>query len=228
MQVYEQGWMCLRPRCPKFWKVCSQIPILDFANVWKLNGESPPDKLDYAQSFINCYTPWNSQLELPPSPVRPPLAIERDNFYDGGDVARIYWKGMCCPQCGRLNCREYWAGWVCKSCNFKSSPPKTIFDADRLADPHRLVFTGPAIPSNIAQPGISWTREVVDGMTCLTYSLKDCGTITHILASEQQNKRPNSADWLFREYQVAEMPFRRYPLKSHRGIYISVTCDHMS
>lgn len=28
VQVYHQGWMCLRPSCPKFWKVCSQTPIL--------------------------------------------------------------------------------------------------------------------------------------------------------------------------------------------------------
>lgn len=56
-------------------------------------------------------------------------------------------------------------------------------------------------------------------MTCLTYHLKDCGTVTHILASEEQNKRVECADWLFKEYQAAEMPFRRFPLKSHRGMY---------
>lgn len=201
LQVYEQGWMCLRPQCPNF---------------WKLNGESPPDKLEYSHSFINCHTPWDPQLELPPAPLRPPLASDRDNYYDGGDVARIYWKGMCCPQCGRLSCREFWAGWVCKNCNFKSSPPRTIFEADRLADPHRSVFTGPAIPSNIVQPGITWTRMVVDGMTCLIYYLKDCGTVAHILASEYQNKRPECADWLFKEYQAPEMPFKRYALKSHK------------
>lgn len=124
---------------------------------------------------------------------------------------------MCCPKCGRLNCREVWAGWRCLSCDFKLDPPRTIFDATRLADPHRPVFTGPAIPANICHDDITYERYVRDGMTVIQYQLGDCGTVTHILANQKSNSRPRDADWLFQEYQSAEMPFKRFTLGNHKG-----------
>lgn len=173
--------------------------------------------MKYTDNFLRCRTPWPTEFITAPNPLGPPLNFNRDVFFDGGDVSRVFWKGMCCPKCGRLNCREFWAGWRCLSCDFKFDPPRTIFDATRLADPHRPVFTGPAIPANICHDDIFYERYVRDGMTVIQYQLGNCGTVTHILANQKINARPMDADWLFREYQSADMPFKRFILGNHKG-----------
>lgn len=185
------------------------------------SGDVPKDTR-YSLEFINARTDWKPEWELEPSPLRPPLPTMRDIFYDGGDTGKVCWKGFCCQACGRLNCREEWARWVCKSCDHVITPERTIYKADRLLDPHRSIFTGPALWTHTVKPGVSFARDIIAGHTVLSYNLQNCGTVYHILASEHHNKGHGRTDEIFEEYQAAEMPFRRHPLKTHKCEFISV------
>lgn len=174
-----------------------------------------PAQLTYAEHFLHCRTQWPPDFLIPPNSLAPPLDTEATSHVESGGVTRPFWKGMCCPRCGRLSCRELWAGWSCPSCSFNYDPPRIIFDANRLADPHRPVYTGPAIPSNICSDQITSTRVIKDGMTIVQYNLGDCGTVTHILANRESNSRPDDANWLLENYQKVDMPFKRFPMKNH-------------
>ncbi|RPB05055.1 hypothetical protein L873DRAFT_940586 [Choiromyces venosus 120613-1] len=200
--IYEQGWACLNPDCRSF---------------WMLNGAEMPTELRYTDSFLSCRTLWPEDFLEPPNSLAPPLDTELSVHVESGGVSRPFWKGMCCPQCGRLSCRELWAGWRCPTCGFSHNPPRVVFDAARLADPHRPVYTGPAIPSNTHHEEISSTRMVRDGLTIIQYQLGDCGTVTHILANKLSNSRPEDANWLLENYQNLDMPFRRFPMKCHHS-----------
>ena len=174
-----------------------------------------PTELTYTENFLNCRTLWPEDFLQPPNSLAPPLDTELTAHVESGGVSRPFWKGMCCPECGRLSCRELWAGWFCPTCGFSYNPPRAVFDAARLADPHRPVYTGPAIPSNHHNEEIISKRFVRDGLTVVQYQLGDCGTVTHILANKVSNSRPEDANWLLENYQNLDMPFRRFPMKCH-------------
>ncbi|KAL7269960.1 hypothetical protein RUND412_007342 [Rhizina undulata] len=180
----------------------------------RINGNEPPDNLTYTANFINGRTPWSTEICNPPTPLAPPV-VSHESMYDGGDVTRMFWMGMCCPQCGRCNSREFYDSWRCLACDFRIEPPRTIFEPSRLLDAHRPIFTEPAIPSNIANDDILAVRSVRDGLTVMQYFLGNCGTVTHILANTRSNAGPYDADWLLKEYQNPKLPFRRYPLNNH-------------
>ncbi|KAL7266780.1 hypothetical protein RUND412_010657 [Rhizina undulata] len=201
MHIYEQGWMCVIPECPLFWTI---------------DGNDPPENLTYTANFMNGRTPWPSEICIPPTPLAPPV-VSHASMYDGGDVTRMFWRGMCCPQCGRCNSREFYDSWRCLACAFRIEPPRTIFEPSRLLDPHRPIFTGPAMPSNIVNDDIRSISSVTDGLTVIQYTLGDCGTVTHILANTRSNAGPYDADWLLREYQNPKLPFRRYPMQNHHA-----------
>ena len=174
-----------------------------------------PTELTYTENFLNCRTLWPEDFLQPPNSLAPPLDTELTAHVESGGVSRPFWKGMCCPECGRLSCRELWAGWFCPTCGFSYNPPRAVFDAARLADPHRPVYTGPAIPSNHHNEEIISKRFVRGGLTVVQYQLGDCGTVTHILANKVSNSRPEDANWLLENYQNLDMPFRRFPMKCH-------------
>ncbi|KAG0640548.1 hypothetical protein HOY80DRAFT_1008965 [Tuber brumale] len=200
--IYEEGWACLNPNCKIFWMI---------------NDVGMPAKLNYTENFLSCRTPWPEDFLQPPNSLAPPLDTELSAHVESGGVSRPFWKGMCCPDCGRLSCRELWAGWLCPACGFSYNPPRTVFDAARLADPHRPVYTGPAIPSNFHNEEINSRRFVKNGMTVVQYQLGDCGTVTHILANKVSNSRHEDANWLLENYQNLDMPFRRFPMKCHHS-----------
>ena len=133
---------------------------------------------------------------------------------------RAFWRGFCCPDCGRLSCREFWRGWCCLNCGRKSDPARTLFDHVALADPHRMIFTGPPIPSNIISPEVGYTDKILpNNLRAVTYYLGSAGTVTHIIANSVTNAQPFDADWMFKEYQSPDMPFKRHPLQT-RGLFI--------
>ncbi|KAF8543264.1 hypothetical protein BDD12DRAFT_874882 [Trichophaea hybrida] len=204
--IYQQGWMCLNPACSDFWKI---------------DGSGAPNELTYTTEFLNSNTPWESALEVPPSPLRPQTNLEWDDMFDAQDVSRKAWKGFCCSNCGRLSCREHWDRWECanESCGLKLYPKKRpVFQAAQLADPHRPLYTGPAISQDVFGDEIQCTRSVIDGFTVLQYELGNCGTVTHMLANQATNARSLDADWLLEKYQEANLPFKRYKLHTQQGV----------
>jgi len=225
--IYQQGWMCLHPACSDFWKV--SIISLSFNNnrshnltcLLQIDGTQNPTELTYTSEFLSANTPWGPALEVPPSPLRPQTNVEWDDIFDAQDVTRKAWKGFCCSNCGRLSCREHWDHWECanESCRLKLYPKKrTVFTASQLADPHRPVYTGPAISQDVFGDEIKCTRSIIDGFTVLQYELENCGTVTHMLANRITNTRALDADWLLEKYQEANLPFRRYKLQTQQGV----------
>jgi hypothetical protein len=79
-------------------------------------------------------------------------------------------------------------------------------------DPHRPLYTSPAIPENEYADGIECSRTVKDGLAILQYKLGECGTVTHIISNTVTNAREIDANYLLENYQKASLPFRRYTL----------------
>lgn len=212
-QVYNDGWMCLEAGCTFF---------------WKLNSGQEPVMLSYTPEFLNAKTYWEPEYEVPPTPLKPVVNVEWDEIFYAQDVTRRAWKGFYCDKCGRLSCREFWDRWQCANtrCN-NTVYPKTrpMFTSSQLADPHRPLYTGPAIPENKYTGNIRCSRSVRDGFSMFEYQLGNCGTVTHILSNDIINAREMDANYLLENYQKASLPFRRYSLHTQQGI---TRCSHFT
>lgn len=188
----------------------------------QINGNPvSEDDLSYTDAFIYSRTYWDSAYEIPPTTLRPPVSTEWDELFDSSGVSRKAWKGFCCPNCGKLSCREHWNQWECtnKNCSFTLVPKKRpTFTAARLADPHRPIYTGPVFPQNSYGSEIRCTRSMANGFAVFQYELPDGGTVTHMLANSVTNSQSFDADWLLMEYQQSSMPFRRHKLQTASGV----------
>lgn len=92
--------------------------------------------------------------------------------------------------------------------------------AHRFVKPDDLVFTGPAIPTNVVNDSkIVENRFVKNGMTIVQYFLPDCdGYITHILSNTIINAGLGEANWMLEEYQSLDQPFTRKQLQTASGM----------
>ncbi|PWN21246.1 hypothetical protein BCV69DRAFT_164042 [Microstroma glucosiphilum] len=105
-QVYNAGWTCLVPECSRgFW----QLPLI-------------PTSLRFAQHFLR---PPKVEAELYqiPFPVQPVASTAGTTEALGQPQRERSVKGMFCPLCHRLSCREYLALERCSHCAFTVSPP---------------------------------------------------------------------------------------------------------
>ena len=80
--IYEQGWMCLNPRCEKFWSI----------------GDEEPKQLDYREEFLRLLP---QRFEMLPD-IIPTRVVEAP---DGVTTTFACSKGWHCVNCGRLSCR---------------------------------------------------------------------------------------------------------------------------
>ncbi|KAI0085179.1 hypothetical protein BDY19DRAFT_897156 [Irpex rosettiformis] len=96
-QVYEQGWMCLKPECERFWTLSDRKPA--------------PVTLSYAQSFLEPRTGFRKHTE----DIRPPLPVRSDEI-TGPTTSWHFCKGWHCTNCGRLSSRFKWEHWECRTC----------------------------------------------------------------------------------------------------------------
>ena len=115
-QVYNAGWMCLKPKCFAFWS---------FKGMCEL-----PACLNYAASFLQPVRVETDQIleDLQPGP--PVSGISQD----GVTTSRHFCKGFHCVKCGRLssrwvatplsvhatthvNRRYKWEHWECRACS---------------------------------------------------------------------------------------------------------------
>lgn len=117
-QVYEEGWMCLKPRCPAFWHL--------------LDAEEMPTSLNYSAPFLR---PVKLETDQVLETLSPPLPAV-PNTPDRITTSRHFCKGWHCTKCGRLSsryvrpicpheaivessvahCRYKWEHWECKNC----------------------------------------------------------------------------------------------------------------
>ena len=189
----------------------------------KINGDAPRH-LTYLPSFLSrTPPPMSPSFRIPPHDLRPPLALDKDIFYNGNDVAKVFWRGICCPHCGRLNSRELFSHWECFGCgNFKhGSVERTIYSAVQLADPDRSVYTGIPIVTDWVKPGCEVTStqsvlEVTGGaIRCAMYEFGDAGRVIHFVPSYGARE---GIDEMFYKYQTQGIPFRRFRMMN-KGTY---------
>jgi hypothetical protein len=193
-------------------------------------GDETPTNLTYLHVFTaRTLAQTSLSLRIPPHDLRPPLVLDKDVFYNGNDVAKVFWQGICCPQCGRLNSRELYSHWECFGCRQFShgSPTKTIYTAAQLADFDRSMFSGIPIVTDWVNPGsevVSSQRVFeVDGgyVRCAIYEIGKVGRVIHMVPSMQAKA---GADEMLLKYQAQDIPFRRYRMVTGKGYSVETIC----
>ncbi|KAF3940512.1 hypothetical protein ABW19_dt0206953 [Dactylella cylindrospora] len=204
--IYDGEPMCLNKDCNRYWTVFSG------------RSKKAPEHFIYRKTFLHGKTIWPETAIRAPGPLAPTLPVGDEHTENSGrDVKRRFWKGICCPKCGKLNCRELWRNWNCTNCDWEFAPKRSHFIPADLSDPHRPDFTGPPIPENVVDPSIKAESTILaDGRRAITYHLFHCGKVIHILANKTWNALPRGADWLLDRYQDVNMPFKRHELKTHK------------
>ncbi|KAJ3549725.1 hypothetical protein NM688_g5149 [Phlebia brevispora] len=198
--VYEQGWMCLQPDCPLFWR--------------RENGEEAPAYLTYSQVFLRPVPLLGESLQsIYPSPP----GIEQPS----GDVTttRRFCKGWHCSKCGRLSSRYKWEHWECRHIQ------ATYGGHGRFRFAYE--FKHQTTDKNWGQ---YWYHEEIIKPLCVLFRSGDTfGTrSTFILPHGRgrihmltMNPRGNRlADEIFVQYQDeakdGRLRFRRWPMRAHK------------
>jgi hypothetical protein len=159
----------------------------------------------------------------PPHDLRPPLVGDKDMFYNGNDVAKVFWRGICCPFCGRLNSRELFSQWECFGCkNFTyGSEKRTIYSALQLADPDHAMYTGIPVITDWVKRGceISTTQTILETsggiLRCAIYEFGKVGRVIHVVPNVTARLE---IDEVFLQYQSQDISFRRFRMVSGKGI----------
>ncbi|EKM54554.1 uncharacterized protein PHACADRAFT_185468 [Phanerochaete carnosa HHB-10118-sp] len=199
-QVYDVGWMCLRPRCPVFWYFRSAIEA--------------PTSLSYAASFLRPVTISADQILEDLRPGLPVAGVPIDRITTG----RHFCKGLHCTNCGRLSSRYKWEHWECRSCSFTYAVPGRLREArefrsqksDKM-DKHTHQPSLELLPLAVFRSGKALGQRA-------TFKLPGERGYIHVLfAAPNMNQE---ADITLREYQeqaaTGQLEFRRWPLRSHK------------
>ena len=135
--ILTQGWLCLKEKCPDFWKIDGTLPAAG-------------DELTYSDDFVQ-------ERVQPPSINLPPFHADFNSFYQDKylnaikpdptkaemtDLMESIFSGFCCPECANLSRRRAWSFWKCSNphCNFEVSAPVLKLSLDQLA-----LFEGPEL-----------------------------------------------------------------------------------
>jgi len=115
-QIYEQGWMCLRPGCESHFQLCGV--------------DATTASLTYTKAFLGAQP--NPKAKKPAVHIPEPV-LEAKN---GIVTTPLFYHGWHCTRCGRLSCRRVncrgvvemglthsfdftrtkWEHWECSSC----------------------------------------------------------------------------------------------------------------
>jgi hypothetical protein len=187
-----------------------------------MNGEVPRD-VTYLPSFLSrTPPPISPAFRIPPHNLCPPLVLDKDMFYNGNDVAKVFWRGICCPNCGRLNSREFFSHWECFGCGkfVHRAKERTIYSSIQLADPDRSVYTGIPIITDWMKPGseVRSTQSVLEiaggPIRCAVYDIGKVGRVIHLVPSYGARE---GIDEMFHKYQTQDIPFRRFRMMNGKG-----------
>lgn len=195
-RVYEEGWMCLNPKCSLFWTV---------------NG-APPTDLTFHSTFLN-YRTRPDPATVPQSDLAPNFFTTLKDVYSAGSTAREAWRGIVCPKCSQCVSREYWDGWKCTECDFEymMNMPTLTLDQAGSPDPKRRVRPIPSLMS----PQID--DQSVAPYQKRTYILPGVGSVTHFVANDTINRQPGGPNDMFRNLQTTRLGLKRYPLTQTIG-----------
>ncbi|KAK9325726.1 hypothetical protein V1517DRAFT_145867 [Lipomyces orientalis] len=198
-QVYKQGYMCLNGECPQFWKI---------------NGQSPPDDLQYNEDF----------LAMRSGEYQGPMPFDLRALPHVRDALSV--TGWHCHNCGKLNCRQAWEGWICNSpgCHEKLLILDRIDSYLSRHDRGRLypTYTGTPISTDVVLDesivsAFSHSRDFsIQGCyRVMKYEVNDLnGAIYHVIPNKTLCNLPEGPDAIFKEYKAAMSIFHRYPWKT--------------
>lgn len=223
-QIYSEGWICLQPKCSRFWTLRS----------WPI---PPGFTLTYSNTFLeHKATPQTLQAVpfdvVPPAPHAPDEAMSVDG--------RTLWRGWVCHRCGRANCRFRWEVWVsdlhvplfcsysiagvdlsvgqfelirqeCKACGQMLAP------LDNAVIPASALSSGiPRIGDADIHPGadIETTLRCHPGAVVMCYKLPDKGGRIYHMRHQDLGWADDLFEAYHREANGAVRPlFERKPLK---------------
>ncbi|XPS68807.1 hypothetical protein M3J09_001089 [Ascochyta lentis] len=207
LQIYLNGWMCLRPMCGSFWLIFPSGPDSP-------RGSEPfePDEasLVYDPRFLKARTPWpNDDHEYPLTSNDASLS---SHAVPGENTSEAFIRGVVCPLCGRCNSRMDWSGWECQNptCGWKRSPPHTLIPAVSLREP-LWPLTYSYMPSrDTHSPLVTVNVSFAHNYRINRYTIPGIdGFITHMIANRAIVEEPNGPDSMFEELQQTDIGLRR-------------------
>ncbi|KAK7472602.1 hypothetical protein VKT23_000715 [Stygiomarasmius scandens] len=204
-QVFSVGWACLHSSCPQFW-------ILP-------TGAELPSSLEYHEPFLKLRSTISLDDEL--KDIRPLLPLT--NPSNKVTTVHTFSKGWHCNICGRLSCRFKFEHWECAHCG--NSLP--VHGRTRTALELRVIDTSISFSGyKLKDSKIKQTHDQPfvndrDGGHCMTFILPENKGYIHRI--RPKNIKLREADEIFELYQEeasnGELPFRRFPLTTHK-------CNH--
>ncbi|ESK96652.1 hypothetical protein Moror_6872 [Moniliophthora roreri MCA 2997] len=207
-KVFNCGWFCLNSECR--------------ASFWKLNGQPPPDSLEYNSEFLQLL-PSDQMAPTDVMDIQPKKPITHP--HDGVTTLSSFLRGYHCEMCGRLSCRFKWQQWECANPDCRRTLPvfgkiQLAKDLDHLTSNSSMIgdhelksFSEIKVSRTIFVPmggGISWSYQRFD-------LPEEGGSIFHM---KHPKTRMHEMNQIFEEYQeqasCGKLQFRRWPLRSHR------------
>ncbi|KAH7091369.1 hypothetical protein FB567DRAFT_437105 [Paraphoma chrysanthemicola] len=209
IQVYLNGWMCLQPSCPAFWR------IYEKPNAGSRSASHEPDEesLVYDPRFLKQKKPWpNDDSDYP---LKSNNAEVSSCSLPGEDTSQAFWSGMVCPDCGRCNSRLSWLGWECMNatCNFKRQPLHLTIPAASLRDPFWPLTDSYTLSRDTHTSLIDVNVSFSHGYRINRYTIPGInGFITHMIANRTVTSEPGGPDAMFEELQQTDIDLRRRPM----------------
>uniref|UniRef100_A0A0W0F0A1 Alpha-ketoglutarate-dependent dioxygenase AlkB-like domain-containing protein n=1 Tax=Moniliophthora roreri TaxID=221103 RepID=A0A0W0F0A1_MONRR len=144
------------------------------ASFWKLNGQPPPDSLEYNSEFLQLL-PSDQMAPTDIMDIQPKKPITHP--HDGVTTLSSFLRGYHCEMCGRLSCRFKWQQWECANPDCRRTLPvfgkiQLAKDLDHLTSNSSMIgdhelksFSEIKVSRTIFVPmggGISWSYQRFD------------------------------------------------------------------
>jgi hypothetical protein len=198
-RVYQEGWMCLAPKCTKF---------------WKLNRSSPPANLTYNVAFLleRSSAPL---LAKPPKALVPSLPQQSTIAQGAFAVTETAMDGVVCTNCHTCVARVHWREWRCETtgCGFVHRLDLPRLSAMEVTS-WRDRFDGHAIPNYEVDPAIAKSTTYLENYRKDIFVLSPGNVIGLFAANETINCRMNGPNDMFIQMQEADLGLERYGLQT--------------
>ena len=212
LQVYLNGWMCLRSHCPLFWMLTT--------------GQEPEESLlCYDPRFLKQHTPWRHSAE--PFATKPNPHDLKDSGILGHDAFRdLAWeatRGMCCPNCGRCGARYKWAVWECP-CGHKLDLPHAEVPPTALYDFYNPITANYSFSRDWSDPCIPVSTDFIGNYRVHKYEIPGAGFVAHMIANKTVNEEAGGPNDMFKELQTKEFGLLRRILGGKSKFVSVVLC----
>ena len=224
MQVYLNGWMCLREKCNKFWLLA--------------DGRAPvDDELKYDPRFLKRRTHWphNSiPWTTKPDPFEalgkePTVAGDADQE-ELGELT----KSIVCPKCGRCTAAKYWTYWLCgnPSCQHRVVLPQENITRSGLRSLANPISAGYSFSKDVytlkdEDSHVRLTVSFVGNYRVQKYTIDGLpdAFIAHMIANKTIVEETGGPDDMFMDLQNNEIGLERRA-KDDTRIAGENLCDH--